>query len=486
LLKNISYFAFANSAVFLLKFLSIPVVTRFTTPEDFGVIAFFTLISGFTSVVFGKSGLSASLTSRFDVSLTAWSTALFFNLCIGGVIYVLLFFISGNVITDLSLYVSELVFLLFFLVIPLNFVNDILSSRLHLAGLYRLESVVTIFTEFSGMLSCLILVFNGYAIEGLVAQHLIAASLKNIILAFYSTQYFGLNFSSNVLRENFSFSMVTTSAEIVNYLIFYLPQMIIGKFFGLSLLGSYSIFNRFTSIPSDIVQSAIYKVVIVEGAKSRKLSNQNINNANTAETMFTWSLSVYNISVVPCLLFAAVFFQPLVLLVGGEQYQDFSYVMLALALLRSSTIVVSGVNPLLKSLGRVSQLLVLYLLKLLLVISSLVAAVWFEHFLLLLILLQFAHFICIPFFVYAVASELGSTLEKVIAELRFFILIYFVAVFFGIFNYLMEPAPTILMFEFVCCLSIFILGQIFLIPDYKGCRNFAEFIHGFVKRLKNE
>lgn len=486
MLKNISYFAFANSTVFLLKFLSIPIVARFTTPEDFGVIAFFILISGFTSVVFGKSGLSASLTSRFDVSLTSWSTALYFNLLLGVLIYAALYFFSGYIMTELALSVSSLMFLLFFLVIPLSFVSDILSSRLHLAGLYRLDSVVTIISEFTGMLSCLVLVFNGYAIEGLVAQHVIAALLRNMLLFYYSAQYFGLSFSAKVLHENFSFSVVTASAETVNYLIFYLPQMIIGKFFGLSLLGAYSIFNRFTSIPSDIVQSAIYKVVIVEGAKTRKAGGQNAAEMNTPEMLFTWSLSVYNVTVVPCLLFAAVFFQPLVLLVAGEQYIDFSYVMLALALLRCATIVVSGVNPLLKSMGRVNQLLVLYVLKLVLIISALLAALWLENFILLLILLQLAHFICIPIFVYSVASELGSSLDKVMAELRFFTLIYCAAAFFGILNHLLQPGFMVLLLELLCCFSIFILGQRFVIPDYKHCRSLAECIHGFVKRLRNE
>ncbi len=182
MLKNISYFAMANTFVFALKFISIPFIARLTTPEDFGAIAFMVLVASLVNIIFGKACFTASLTSKYDLTIESWSTALYFNLLVGSLIYILTVYGLKYAVVLFHVSIKEYVFVIFFTVIPLYFVNDVFSGRLHVGELYKTDSSFTVISELLGLFSCFCFILNGFGVEGLVAQHIISAFARFTLL----------------------------------------------------------------------------------------------------------------------------------------------------------------------------------------------------------------------------------------------------------------------------------------------------------------
>lgn len=225
-------------------------LARLLSPGDFGMLAMvnvFIMLSA--SLV--DMGLGTALIQRKNVTDKHYSSVFFFNITVGSLLTLLLFFLAPLVGTFYEnkelIPITQTMSLLFIL----NSFGNVIRAKLRKELIYNIPTKAGLISSLVSGITGITMAFTGFGVWSLVVQSLLRPIIANLYL-FYSVRWRPkLQFAWQALKDLWSFGFRMFLSGIINSIFSNLDSLIIGKLFPPAILGYY---YRARSLNSYIVQ----------------------------------------------------------------------------------------------------------------------------------------------------------------------------------------------------------------------------------------
>lgn len=221
------------------QFLISVILARLLLPEQFGLIAMLTIFFS-VAQTFLDSGFGAALIQKKDASHIDKCSIFYFNILVGVVAAVAVFFAAPAISVFYSQPILEPLtrFLSINLIInSLSIVQfSILSKELNFKGHAKVSLAST---ALSGILGVYLAV-NGFGVWALAIQQVVYSSVRTVLLWIVSDWRPSMDFSIDSLRQLFGYGSRMLMAGLLDNLFKNIYLVVIGKLFPPALLGFYS------------------------------------------------------------------------------------------------------------------------------------------------------------------------------------------------------------------------------------------------------
>ncbi len=240
-------------------FLFTIIIARILSPDDYGVIAM-PMVFLALAQVFIDSGFSNALVRKQDLTEEDLSTAFYFNVIVGVVCYIALFFCSPliadfyetPILTDL-LKVTALATLFN----PLCTVQQaILTKKID----FKTQAKVSLAGAVVSGVGALIMAYYGLGVWSLVFQQVGAALVRVILLWALSDWRPKTGWSKESFKYLWGYGSKLLASGLLDTTYNNIFPIVIGKFFTSAQLGNYTRAQQFTQLPSSTLTSVLQRV----------------------------------------------------------------------------------------------------------------------------------------------------------------------------------------------------------------------------------
>jgi O-antigen/teichoic acid export membrane protein len=228
---------------------------RMLSPRDFGLIgalAIFTQLSN----IFVESGFTSTMVRRKHNENSEYSAIFIINLTLGILFYLILFFNAPFIsyffempeLTNLSRFL--------FLAILINSIGIIPNIILTRSLSFQKTATANMISAIVSAIVTVLLVIYGYEYWALAWQQITQSIVRSVFLWIFS----GWSISRpnfRILKEIFSFSFILLITSVFSTGVRNLYNLVIGKLYSATELGYYTQANKFQSIPSNIISTAV-------------------------------------------------------------------------------------------------------------------------------------------------------------------------------------------------------------------------------------
>ncbi|WP_416796364.1 lipopolysaccharide biosynthesis protein [Ciceribacter azotifigens] len=258
--RNVGWSVLSKTGTFGLKFVTVPILARILSPDEFGAVAVALAAVQFLAMI-GGAGFASALILQEDEDAVTVHSVFWTNLAISAllafVIYVYAEPIAGMLGATEAAYLLRTMCLL----IPLQLGGDVAYALLARRMQFSKDALWSMISESLGAAIALVLALAGVGVWALVAQLFSSALIR--IWGLYAVSGYrpGFAFSIRRVLALTRFSLGMMGSEVANFVTFQSPMVVISRHLGLADAGAYSAANRFSSIPNQVVLSAVMGVL---------------------------------------------------------------------------------------------------------------------------------------------------------------------------------------------------------------------------------
>lgn len=235
------------------------ILARLLSPSDFGtvgVVSIFMLLAN----VFVDCGFGNALIAKKERDDKDLSTALYFNIGIGGFTYLILFAISPFVASFFRMPILTSLLRVLGLCVIFNSLsivqNSILTAKLQI----RTQTIINLCTYIPAGLIGIWAAYKGFGVWTLVIQQVLQALLKSVWLWIVGKWHPILCFSKESFKYLWNFGWKLLGANIIGTGFSELYSFVIGKWLGATDLGYFSNSKMLANKPGTLIQNVIYRV----------------------------------------------------------------------------------------------------------------------------------------------------------------------------------------------------------------------------------
>lgn len=258
--NNVGWSMLSRTGTFGLKFLTVPILARLLSPEEFGVVAVALTIVQFLATI-GSAGLAAALILEKDEDMETVHSVFWANLAISVLMAGIVIVFADDFATMLGAIEASFLLQVFALLIPLQLCGDVAYSLLARRMSFGKDAAWSVTSETLGVITAVVMALLGWTIGALVAQQFVSAIVRFVGLYVAAGYRPGFQLSFAKLKRLTRFSIGLMGSEIANFVTFQSTQVIVARFLGLADAGAYSIANRFSSIPNQIMLTGLMGVL---------------------------------------------------------------------------------------------------------------------------------------------------------------------------------------------------------------------------------
>jgi O-antigen/teichoic acid export membrane protein len=248
-----------NFASLGIQFIIGIILARLLSPKEFGLIGMLTIFIA-VSQSFTESGFKQALIRKRDPSQADYSTVFYFNLIIGVVCYLILFFCAGII----SRFFNEPQLKLLVQVLGLSLIinaftivqQTILIKRID----FKLQAKISIISSVVSGLVGLVMAVAGYGVWSLVIKTISMYAITSILLWLWNRWKPVLIFSIQSFKELFSFGSNLLVSGLIDTIYRNVYYLVIGKYFSSQELGYYTRADQFNALPSSNLTAVIQRV----------------------------------------------------------------------------------------------------------------------------------------------------------------------------------------------------------------------------------
>lgn len=235
------------------------IIARILSPNDYGLMGMVIVFLAI-SQVFIDSGFASALIQKKDRNETDYSTVFYFNIVLGVLFYLLLFFTAPLIARFYKQ--PELINITRILGINVILISLAVIQRAKLTVIVDFKTQAKagfIAVTLSGICG-IILAYSDYGVWALVVQTLLNNLLNTVLLWLYSRWIPMLIFSTRSFRHLFTFGSKLLGAGILDTLYKNVYPLLIGKLFNSTELGYYTRADQFCQMPSSNITGIIQRV----------------------------------------------------------------------------------------------------------------------------------------------------------------------------------------------------------------------------------
>lgn len=329
-------------SVNLIKLVTIIVLARLITPNEFGVFAIAMYIIT-TCMVVVDSGMAGSLIKERNINNTDYSTVNYYNIFLS-LFLIFLIYILSDVVSkyyqnqDLALMLKFMS--IFLLIRSFTIVHIVyLSKKME----FRKQTYVYAFSAIVGGLGAVILAWKNYGVWSLIAQQMIELLSIYFILRVMNSKFsYGYSFSIKTLKKHFNFGIKLTFSTILESLNNNIIINYIGKIGGINLVGQYSQMTKVNDIYLGVISSAVDKAAL-------PIFVRNLNNENNLLELTKKTLGFLGIFVYLGISILIINSSLVVNILLGNNWVEYSWILQILCLLGYMQIVDTIVRSYLKA-----------------------------------------------------------------------------------------------------------------------------------------
>jgi succinoglycan exporter len=257
---NVGWSVLSKTATFGLKFVTVPILARLLTPEDFGSVAVALTVVQFLAMI-GGAGLTSALIVDRDGDMDTVHTVFWSNLAMACAMALILFFGADWLATMMGAPKAADLVRIMALLIPLQLTADVAYSLLARQMNFSKDAILSTVSEVTAALLALGLALIGFGVWALVVQLFSSAAIR--LFGLYAITRYVPRFVIRPARmvPLLRYSSGLMGSEMANFVTFQAPMVVIARVLGLADAGAYSAANRFASIPNQIVLSAVMGVL---------------------------------------------------------------------------------------------------------------------------------------------------------------------------------------------------------------------------------
>ncbi|GHV91896.1 lipopolysaccharide biosynthesis protein [Spirochaetia bacterium] len=235
------------------------IIARLLEPSDYGIIGMLAIFLAVSQTVI-DSGFSSALIRKQDRTEIDFSTVFYFNIFIGIVFYLILFFVSPVIALFFKTPILEDLVKVVALNLLFNSLAIVQRTKLTIQVDFKTQTKVSLIAVLLSGIVGLIMAYVGLGIWALAFQSVLNAGLNVVFLCFFSRWKPLWVFSIRSFKELFSYGSKLLLSALIDTLYNNIYTIIIGKLFRASDLGNYTRANQFAQFPSSNLTEVFHRV----------------------------------------------------------------------------------------------------------------------------------------------------------------------------------------------------------------------------------
>lgn len=346
--KGIFWNSISSFARYGIVFIGLTFLARLLTPEDYGIVG---IMAVFISVadVLVDSGLGGAVVKKKNAARIDYSTLTIYNLCVSILLYTI-FYISTPYISDF--YKKPILTNLLRLYSIIILIHSItIAPKVSLTKNLRFKSLslINLIAGICGLAVAILLAYYGYGVYSLIWQYIVS-SLATSILIFIVSQYkIRLEFSRASFKEQFSFGLNTTLANVLKAISDNIYANVIAKTSSIVQTGYYAQSSKLCTVPVsflfNLIDSTYFPILSQEN--NMKIFMSKIDKLNIKTTGFI--IVTFGLAISIC--------EELIQILLGNQWVD-AKITLEILIISGMFVSISNVGRnILKCLGMTSLIL---------------------------------------------------------------------------------------------------------------------------------
>ncbi|MEZ8825974.1 oligosaccharide flippase family protein [Vibrio amylolyticus] len=376
--KTVTINALWHSAASLfstgIRFLTIPILVRILSPEDFGNVALAMAVLMFISTVLGNGGAIDTMVYFSKKRQHIFSTLFWFNLLLGCSLGGLVYFLSPSLTIWLNapgaLPYIEVLCLLF----PIIMVQSVYQGHLIADMKFGYIAKVSAFASTTSTAIAVVLAFSGFGAWSLVVQHLLMHLALTVSFIYASDKQPQKLFDMPTLKAFLPFYYKTSAFNTVMWAGDQAPLLMTSKVAGTASTGIYNMMSRTSSLPREVFGQG-FMMSFFAGLSD---SNAEASGKASQQHNLFWAVKVNLIVLGSIYALAAILSQPAVELLLGDKFSPhwemFRWLCLGMLFISST----GGFIGFLKGTGKIGLMTLLSVLRTTLIIGF-TAAMWFHY-----------------------------------------------------------------------------------------------------------
>ena len=246
------------------QFLIMVIMARLLSPTDYGLVGMLAIFLAVSQSLI-DSGFSQALIRKQDRTETDNSTVFYFNIAVGLLLYVCLYF-AAPWVSDFYR-TPELTPVMRVLCIGVVFNSlAVVQRALFTVRIdFKTQAKATLTAAVSSGIIGIWMAYSGYGVWAIVAQQLLNLGTNTLLLWVFSSWHPRLAYSWKSFRELFGFGSKLMVSGLMDTLYRNIYLIVIGRLFSASSLGYYTRAHQFAEFPSSnltgILQRVTYPVL---------------------------------------------------------------------------------------------------------------------------------------------------------------------------------------------------------------------------------
>lgn len=246
--NNIKWVAFSKAIQIFLQLISLTVLTRLLSPDQYGLMAMATVVTNFT-LILRDLGTAAAIIQRHELDQSIKSTIFWLNVIMGLSISILMVLISPVIATLFNEQALIPVLMWMAISFPIASLGTVQQALLERESHFKTVASIDIFASTVGLLVALVMAYQEFGVYSLIGQTLTFCGVSTILLWCSSHWRPSFVFATEQLQQLLGFSGNLTVFNLINYFSRNADAMIIGHYFTAAVLGAYSLAYRVMLFP---------------------------------------------------------------------------------------------------------------------------------------------------------------------------------------------------------------------------------------------
>ncbi|MCM2473494.1 lipopolysaccharide biosynthesis protein [Rhizobium sp. CG5] len=341
--RNVGWSVLSKTGTFGLKFVTVPILARILSPDEFGAVAVALAVVQFLAMI-GGAGFASALIIQHEEEMETIHSVFWVNLVISCLMAAGLYVYSDPIATLLGAKDAAYLLEIMSFLIPLQLCGDVAYALLARRMQFSKDALWSMISESLGAILAVAMAIFGFGVYALLAQLFSSALIRLVGLYAVSRYAPRLVFHPRRVWALGRFSLGMMGSEIANFITFQSPMVVISRYLGLADAGAYSAANRFSSIPNQVVLSAVMGVLFPAFSTM-------MHDRDRRSQALMLSTQVTTVLLAPMMFGLWAIAEPAMLVLFGKQWAYAWPVLSLLALSKGILTPCSTYIPYLKGVG---------------------------------------------------------------------------------------------------------------------------------------
>lgn len=292
------------------------VLTFLLDKSDFGIIAIATMVINFTEI-FANLGLAVGIIHKQNISQNEYSSLYWLNIFASIFVFIIMWLSAPLLVSFYNEPILSTIIPLLGLQVIFNAFGKIYQTIKTKELDFKFISKITVFSVVLGFLFTISLAYFGLGVFSLVYGQLLQVLINQAVYVYYGRKENKIRFyfSYKEIRSYIKIGVFQLGSQILDLISSKIDVFLIGKFFGMEILGIYNIAKELILKPYQLVNSLVLNVV------SSAFSKIQENHSKIREN-FLKALSLISFVSMPLYILTFVFAQSIVKVLYSPEFHE--------------------------------------------------------------------------------------------------------------------------------------------------------------------